>query len=78
LEKFGGNVITPSVNDLEIGEGLPRRKLSDLLDKMTGLIETQLLINNKRVPASDKATFDLFSPHTGELVAKGIFPAQHN
>ncbi|KAF2832565.1 aldehyde dehydrogenase [Ophiobolus disseminans] len=37
---------------------------------MKGLIETQLLINNKLVPASDNATFDLFSPHTGELVAK--------
>ncbi|KAH3955055.1 hypothetical protein HBI25_027940 [Parastagonospora nodorum] len=37
---------------------------------MAGLIETQLLINNKLVPASDNATFDLFSPHTGELVAK--------
>ncbi|KAL5117206.1 hypothetical protein ACEQ8H_004895 [Pleosporales sp. CAS-2024a] len=37
---------------------------------MAGPIETQLLINNKLVPASDKATFDLFSPHTGELVAK--------
>ncbi|KAF2031704.1 aldehyde dehydrogenase [Setomelanomma holmii] len=33
-------------------------------------IETELLINNKLVPASDNATFDLFSPHTGELVAK--------
>lgn len=39
---------------------------------MAGPIETQLLINNKLVPASDNATFDLFSPHTGELVAKGI------
>ncbi|OAL49248.1 aldehyde dehydrogenase [Pyrenochaeta sp. DS3sAY3a] len=37
---------------------------------MKGPIETQLLINNKLVPASDNATFDLFSPHTGELVAK--------
>jgi len=34
-------------------------------------MQTQLLINNELVPASDKATFDLFSPHTGELVAKG-------
>jgi len=33
-------------------------------------MQTQLLINNELVPASDKATFDLFSPHTGELVAK--------
>jgi hypothetical protein len=39
---------------------------------MGGPIETQLLINNKLVSASDNATFDLFSPHTGELVAKGI------
>jgi aldehyde dehydrogenase (NAD+) len=39
---------------------------------MGGPIETQLLINNKLVAASDKGTFDLFSPHTGELVAKGI------
>ncbi|KAH8726264.1 aldehyde dehydrogenase domain-containing protein [Phaeosphaeriaceae sp. PMI808] len=37
---------------------------------MTAPIETQLFINNKLVPASDNATFDLFSPHTGELVAK--------
>jgi hypothetical protein len=42
---------------------------------MAGTIETQLLINNKLVPASDNATFDLFSPHTGELVAKGILVA---
>jgi hypothetical protein len=40
---------------------------------MEGPIETTLLINNKLVPASDNATFDLFSPHTGELVAKGMF-----
>ncbi|KAF2707171.1 aldehyde dehydrogenase [Pleomassaria siparia CBS 279.74] len=33
-------------------------------------IEPALLINNKLVPASDKGTFDLFSPHTGELIAK--------
>jgi aldehyde dehydrogenase (NAD+) len=38
---------------------------------MGGIIETQLLINNKLVPASDNATFDLYSPHTGEVVAKG-------
>lgn len=38
---------------------------------MDGPIETQLLINNELVPASDKKTFDLFSPYTGELVAKG-------
>ncbi|KAF2854861.1 aldehyde dehydrogenase [Plenodomus tracheiphilus IPT5] len=37
---------------------------------MGGPIETHLLINNELVPASDNATFDLFSPHTGELVAK--------
>ncbi|KAH9860722.1 hypothetical protein J1614_012054 [Plenodomus biglobosus] len=37
---------------------------------MDGTIETQLLVNNELVPASDNATFDLFSPHTGELVAK--------
>ncbi|KAH6612629.1 aldehyde dehydrogenase domain-containing protein [Boeremia exigua] len=37
---------------------------------MTNVIETQLLINNKLVPASDNGTFELFSPHTGELVAK--------
>jgi hypothetical protein len=41
-------------------------------------IETQLFINNKLVPASDNATFDLFSPHTGELVAKGICVPQSN
>ncbi|ORX95918.1 aldehyde dehydrogenase domain-containing protein [Clohesyomyces aquaticus] len=33
-------------------------------------IEAQLLINNKLVLASDNATFDLHSPHTGEVVAK--------
>jgi aldehyde dehydrogenase (NAD+) len=38
---------------------------------MDALIETQLFINNKLVPASDKATFDLYSPHTGKVVAKG-------
>ena len=38
-------------------------------------IETQLLINNKLVPASDQGTFDLFSPHTGDLVAKGTILA---
>ncbi|KAF2134184.1 aldehyde dehydrogenase [Dothidotthia symphoricarpi CBS 119687] len=37
---------------------------------MPDVIETQLLINNELVPASDNALFDLFSPHTGELVAK--------
>ncbi|KAF1845988.1 aldehyde dehydrogenase [Cucurbitaria berberidis CBS 394.84] len=37
---------------------------------MKGPIETQLFINNKLVPASDNATFELFSPHTGDLVAK--------
>ncbi|KAF2732242.1 Aldedh-domain-containing protein [Polyplosphaeria fusca] len=37
---------------------------------MKGSIETRLLINNELVPASDKGTFDLFSPHTGDLVAK--------
>ncbi|KAJ4331973.1 hypothetical protein N0V95_009766, partial [Ascochyta clinopodiicola] len=37
---------------------------------MVDVIETQLLINNKLVPASDKGSFELFSPHTGELVAK--------
>ncbi|KAH7402087.1 aldehyde dehydrogenase domain-containing protein [Phaeosphaeria sp. MPI-PUGE-AT-0046c] len=37
---------------------------------MDGVIETQLLINNKLVAASDKATFDLYSPHTGAVVAK--------
>jgi hypothetical protein len=46
--------------------------------KMGVPIETQLLINNKLVPASDNATFDLFSPHTGELVAKGICAPQSN
>jgi len=34
-------------------------------------IETQLLINNKLVPASDNGTFELYSPHTGDIVAKG-------
>jgi aldehyde dehydrogenase (NAD+) len=38
---------------------------------MEGIIETQLLINNELVEASDKGAFDLFSPHTGEKVAKG-------
>lgn len=38
---------------------------------MTNMIETQLLINNKLVPASDKGTFELYSPHTGDVVAKG-------
>lgn len=38
---------------------------------MTEVIETQLLINNKLVPASDNGSFELFSPHTGDLVAKG-------
>ncbi|KAF2475010.1 aldehyde dehydrogenase [Lindgomyces ingoldianus] len=33
-------------------------------------IEAQMLINNNLVPASDGGTFDLYSPHTGELVAK--------
>ncbi|CZR60788.1 related to aldehyde dehydrogenase [Phialocephala subalpina] len=33
-------------------------------------IETQLFINNEFVPASTGETFDLFSPHTGDLVAK--------
>ena len=42
---------------------------------MTDVIETQLLINNKLVPASDKGTFELFSPHTGDLVAKGMLRA---
>lgn len=42
---------------------------------MKGPLETELLINNKLVPASDEGTFDLFSPHTGELVAKGIYSA---
>ncbi|CBX97147.1 similar to aldehyde dehydrogenase [Plenodomus lingam JN3] len=37
---------------------------------MKDTIETQLLVNNELVPASDNTTFDLFSPHTGELVAK--------
>ncbi|KAF1994739.1 aldehyde dehydrogenase [Amniculicola lignicola CBS 123094] len=37
---------------------------------MTEILQTQLLINNKLVPASDGATFDLYSPHTGEKVAK--------
>ncbi|KAJ4317065.1 hypothetical protein N0V94_005140 [Neodidymelliopsis sp. IMI 364377] len=37
---------------------------------MTEIIETQLLINNKLVPASDNGSFELFSPHTGDLVAK--------
>lgn len=41
------------------------------LHNMTDVIETQLLINNKLVPASDNGTFELFSPHTGDLVAKG-------
>jgi acyl-CoA reductase-like NAD-dependent aldehyde dehydrogenase len=40
---------------------------------MAAPIETQLLINNKLVPASDNATFDLYSPHTGEVVAKGTY-----
>ncbi|KAH8654620.1 aldehyde dehydrogenase domain-containing protein [Tricladium varicosporioides] len=34
------------------------------------VIETQLLINNQLTPASTKETFNLFSPHTGKLVAK--------
>ena len=38
---------------------------------MTDVIETQLLINNKLVPASDNGSFELFSPHNGDLVAKG-------
>lgn len=38
---------------------------------MTDVLETQLLINNKLVPASDNSTFELFSPHTGDLIAKG-------
>jgi aldehyde dehydrogenase (NAD+) len=38
---------------------------------MTDIIETQLLINNKLVPASNNGTFELFSPHTNNLVAKG-------
>lgn len=42
------------------------------VNTMKGVIETQLLINNKLVSASDNATFDLFSPHTGDLVAKGM------
>ncbi|KZM23138.1 oxidoreductase [Ascochyta rabiei] len=37
---------------------------------MTDVVETQLLINNKLVPASDNGSFELLSPHTGELVAK--------
>ncbi|KAF2645711.1 aldehyde dehydrogenase-like protein [Massarina eburnea CBS 473.64] len=37
---------------------------------MTSPIETQLLINNKLVLASDNGTFDLFSPHTGKFIAK--------
>ncbi|KAF1929583.1 aldehyde dehydrogenase [Didymella exigua CBS 183.55] len=37
---------------------------------MTEVIETQLLINNKLVPASDNGSFELYSPHTGDLVAK--------
>jgi aldehyde dehydrogenase (NAD+) len=40
--------------------------------KMKDIITTELLINNKLVPASDKGTFDLYSPHTGEVVAKGF------
>lgn len=43
---------------------------------MTEVIETQLLINNKLVPASDKGFFELFSPHTGGLVAKGSLRIQ--
>jgi hypothetical protein len=38
---------------------------------MKEIFETQLLINNKLISASDNATFDLFSPYTGEIVAKG-------
>lgn len=41
---------------------------------MKDAITTELLINNKLVPASDKGTFDLYSPHTGDLVAKGNLP----
>ncbi|KAF3005779.1 hypothetical protein E8E13_007352 [Curvularia kusanoi] len=37
---------------------------------MADVIKTQLLINNQLVPAGDNGTFDLFSPHTGDLVAK--------
>ncbi|KAF2655381.1 aldehyde dehydrogenase [Lophiostoma macrostomum CBS 122681] len=37
---------------------------------MAAHTETQLLINNKLVSASDNATFDIISPYTGELVAK--------
>ncbi|KAE9963978.1 hypothetical protein BLS_008767 [Venturia inaequalis] len=37
---------------------------------MPGPLETQLFINNKNVPASTNETFDLFSPHSGELIAK--------
>ncbi|KAH7132407.1 aldehyde dehydrogenase domain-containing protein [Dendryphion nanum] len=37
---------------------------------MSRLIETQLLINNKLVSASDNGNFDLISPLTGEIVAK--------
>ncbi|KAF2015833.1 aldehyde dehydrogenase [Aaosphaeria arxii CBS 175.79] len=37
---------------------------------MSAPLETQLLINNKLVPASDGGQFELFSPHTGEVVAK--------
>jgi hypothetical protein len=61
----------PLLSDLnvETNEFVERRIF--FKDKMTGPIETQLLINNKLVAASDNATFDLFSPHTGELVAKG-------
>jgi len=43
---------------------------------MTEVIETQLLINNKLVPASDKGSFELFSPQTGDLVAKGSLHIQ--
>jgi hypothetical protein len=42
------------------------------------MIETQLLINNKLVSASDNATFDLFSPHTGEVIAKGTQSSARN
>ncbi|KAK3076577.1 hypothetical protein LTS18_012643, partial [Coniosporium uncinatum] len=36
---------------------------------MKDILETQLLINNKLVPSSNKETFPLHSPYTGKVVA---------
>ncbi|PQE24637.1 Aldehyde dehydrogenase protein [Rutstroemia sp. NJR-2017a WRK4] len=37
---------------------------------MADLIESQLFLNNEFVPSSTKESFEIFSPHTGKLVAK--------